>query len=199
MTTNGQRVLPVEVCRRIITLMNDAKVEYDLLGHPPIAESHATIACRMECGWTGAHCRPLMLKAKDRYHLVVTTCDQSINARHFKKPFGTKNIRFAKSDEIEAHSGCAIGAKGSLPPFLPGNMEVAHYFDLAILASENFMFYLAANTISVRIKSDDLRKLLTAARTRTFWFSRNAEERLDFFHHEEAPGLRFRPLSYAQA
>ncbi|NDY55569.1 hypothetical protein G3N56_02260 [Desulfovibrio sulfodismutans] len=195
MSANRQRILPVEVCRRIIALMNDVKVEYDLLGHPPISESQATIACRKECGWTGAHCRPIMLKAKDRYHLVVTTCDCSINGRHFKKPFGTKNIRFARSEEIEEHSGCAIGSKGSLPPFLPGNRMVPHYFDLAILASENFMFFLAANTISVRIKSNDLYKLLTASGTKAFWFSRNTEERLDFFHHEELPRLRLSPPS----
>ncbi|MEF3697922.1 YbaK/EbsC family protein [Desulfolutivibrio sp.] len=134
-----------------------------------------------------------MLKAKDRYYLVVTTCDWSIKARHFKKPFGTKDIRFAKPDEIEAHSGCGIGSRGSLPPFLPGNMTVAHYFDLAILASENFMFYLAANTISVRMKSTDLYKLLTVSGTKAVWFSRNLEERLDFFHHEELPRLRLSP------
>jgi Ala-tRNA(Pro) deacylase len=163
---------------RILALLEETGVEYESLDHPPVSSCDDSLARRQAAGWTGASSKCILFHAKGVFHLVVTTADRAINARHFKKQFGTKNIRFAKPEEVLEHAGCAIG---SLPPVLPGVPDVTSFVDRAILVQEHFMFNPADPERSLRILSRDLPRLLKASGSRVVWFADNAEGRLDFF------------------
>ena len=107
--------------------------------------------------WTdGIGSKNLVFHAKGKFYLVVTTAEKEIKARKFKKEFGTKDIRFAYQEELTEHTGCEIG---SIPPFGYLNEELPILVDNEIFSYSYFMFNPAINTKSIRIKTEDLKKI----------------------------------------
>jgi hypothetical protein len=168
----------------ICNLLQAAAVEHELLEHPPVSGCEDSLALRQAAGWTGASSKCILFHAKGVFHLVATTSKRAINARHFKKQFKTKNIRFATPEEVLEQTGCAIG---SVPPFVPGMDAVRCHVDKEILAHQYFMFNPAEPTRSVRIFSRDLPRLLEAAKIHPVWFEDNEEGRLDFSEEPPSP------------
>ena len=149
----------MEVYKNIINILNGLNVSFEEIEHPPVMTCNDSARYRAEYGWNGVGSKNILFHAKARFYLVVTKAEKEIKARRFKKEFGTKNIRFATPDEVKEITDCEIGA---LPPFGYLNKELPIYVDEEIFEHDYFMFNPAVHTKSIRIRTEDLRKIYTS-------------------------------------
>lgn len=134
-----------------------AGVDYDEIDHEEVKTTDESKEERAKKGWTtGIGSKNILFHAKSKFYLVVTVAGKEIKAKKFKKEFGTKDIRFAYEDELKDSTGCEIGA---VPPFGHFNKELPIYVDKEIFEHDYFMFNPALHVKSIRIKSDDLKKI----------------------------------------
>lgn len=167
----------------IVRILDDQGIATEILDHPRVQGCEDSLAHREQAGWTGASSKCILFHAKGVFHLVVTTADRRINARHFKKPFATKNIRFATPDEVGWATGCEIG---SMPPFGHQSTEMPIYVDAAILERSHFMFNPADPGKSFRIPAKVLPAIYAFLPNPVLWFTDNEAGKLDF--SPEPPG-----------
>ncbi|MFQ5508937.1 MAG: aminoacyl-tRNA deacylase [Leptospirillia bacterium] len=138
---------------RIIAHLEGLGIPFERLAHPAVTGCDDSLAHRTAAGWRGASSKCILFHAKGNFYLVVTTADREIKARLFKKPFGTKNIRFSTPEEVMEKTGCTVG---SMPPFGFENPAVPIFLDGRILSAGHFMFNPAEPTESLRITTRDL-------------------------------------------
>ena len=148
-----------DVCQAIRNLLQRMGIPFDEIEHPPVGTCGESLGFRGQAGWSGASSKCILLKAKGKYYLLVTTAEKEIKARPFKKEFGTKDIRFANRDELMEVTGCD---PGSVPPFGHRDPALPFYVDEGILEAEFFMFNPAVPTKSLRIATSDLRRIVAA-------------------------------------
>lgn len=173
----------MKVYENIIRILEKQAISYEEMEHPPVVTCKDSARYRAEHGWNGLGSKNILFHAKGRFYLVVTTAEKEIKARKFKKEFGTKNIRFATSDEVKEITDCKIGA---LPPFGYLNRELPIYVDEEIFRNKYFMFNPAVHTKSIRIKTEDLRKIYTSIDQPVKFFTIQ-EGKIEFRDAKSAP------------
>ena len=149
-------MISMKVYENILRLLKEGGISYEEMEHPPVKTCEDSLKYRADYGWNGKGSKNILLHAKGRFYLVVTIAEKEIKAKRFKKEFNTKNIRFASSEEVKKITECEVGA---LPPFGYLNKELPIYVDEEIFQHEYFMFNPALHTKSIRIKTDDLKKI----------------------------------------
>jgi prolyl-tRNA editing enzyme YbaK/EbsC (Cys-tRNA(Pro) deacylase) len=159
-------------------------VDWSELAHAPVEGCEDSAAYRRQAGWRGADSKCILFHAKGVFHLVVTTRQRQVNARRFKKPFGTKNIRFATPEEVERVLGCRVG---SVPPLPLGAPEVPVYADEAILGEEWFHFNPGDPERSFRIRSTSLPPLYSWLENPCLWFREEEDGRFTFLRSLSPP------------
>ncbi|HQL90345.1 MAG TPA: YbaK/EbsC family protein [Syntrophales bacterium] len=163
-----------DVYQAIRDLLERMGIPYDEIEHPPVGSCEESLAFRGQAGWSGASSKCILLKAKGRYYLLVTTAEKEIRARLFKKEFGTKDIRFASREELMEVTGCD---PGSVPPFGHRDPALPFYVDEDILRAGHFMFNPAVPTKSFRIGTGDLRRIYAAVPNPVSTFGEDEDER----------------------
>ena len=163
-----------DVYQAIRDLLERMGIPYDEIEHPPVGSCEESLGFRGQAGWSGASSKCILLKAKGRYYLLVTTAEKEIKARLFKKEFGTKDIRFANREELMEATGCD---PGSVPPFGHLDPLLPFYVDEDILKAEFFMFNPAVPTKSFRIGTVDLRRIYAAVPNPVSTFGEDEDER----------------------
>lgn len=123
----------------------------------------------------------IIFHCKWNYYLVTTHWDKNIKARNFKHEFGSKNIRFANQEEISSNLDAIIG---SIPPFGFENSTIPVFVDVEIFENEYFIFNPSVATKSIRIKTEDLKKIYESMSNPVKYF-RHTEEEFELF--EELP------------
>lgn len=155
-------------------LLQRLSIPYDEIEHAPVGSCDESLAFRQQAGWHGASSKCILLKAKGKYYLLVTTAEKEIKARLFKREFGTKDIRFATREELMEVTGCD---PGSVPPFGHRDPSLPLYVDEKILQAEQFMFNPAVPTKSLRMRTGDLRKVYVSILNPVSTFGEDEEER----------------------
>jgi Ala-tRNA(Pro) deacylase len=155
-------------------LLQKLEISYDEIDHAPVGSCEESLAFRGEAGWSGASSKCILLKAKGKYYLLVTTAEKEIKARLFKKEFGTKDIRFANREELMEVTSCD---PGSVPPFGHRDLSLPFYVDEDIFRAEHFMFNPAIPTKSFRVGIGDLRRIYAAVPNPVSTFGKDEEER----------------------
>jgi len=163
-----------DIHQAIRDLLDRMSIPHDEIDHPPVGSCEESLAFRGQAGWSGASSKCILLKARGRYYLLVTTAEKEIRARLFKKEFGTKDIRFASRDELMEVTGCD---PGSVPPFGHRDPALPIYVDEEILRAGHFMFNPAVPTKSFRIATGDLRRIYAAAPNPVSTFGEDEGER----------------------
>jgi Ala-tRNA(Pro) deacylase len=171
------KAMGMTVYDSIIEILEAARADYERIVHEAVEGCEDSLARRREAGWTGASSKCILFHAKGSFHLVVTTADEKINGRKFKKQFGTKNIRFASPEEVGVQTGCEIG---SMPPFGIFDPDVPIYVDASILEHEHFMFNPAKPDESLRVKTPDLPKIYARVPNPVKWFRPAEDGRFEF-------------------
>lgn len=162
---------------RILERLNAAGVPFETISHPPVASCDDSARHRAAAGWEGVGSKCILFHAKGRFHLVVTTADREIKARRFKKPFGTKDIRFATPEEVRRETGCAVG---SVPPFGHDGEGLSVFVDGTIFAAGHFLFNPAVPTESLRIPAEGLRRVYAGGPDTVTVFVTDPEGNLEF-------------------
>jgi Ala-tRNA(Pro) deacylase len=163
-----------DIYQAIKDLLQRLGIPYDEIEHKSVGSCEESLAFRGQAGWRGASSKCILLKAKGKYYLLVTTAEKEIKARLFKKEFGTKDIRFANREELMEATGCD---PGSVPPFGHRDPLLPIYIDEEIFRAGHFMFNPAVPTKSFRIGSGDLRRIYAAVPNPVSTFGEDEQER----------------------
>jgi len=180
----GGRWITVSVYENISRILERLGLPCEEIDHGAVSGCEDSQHFRRQAGWSGASSKCILFHAKGRYYLVVTTAQKEIVARRFKREFGTKDIRFAKLEELARWTGCD---PGSVSPFGHPREDLPYYIDEDIFKVEYFMFNPAVPTRSMRIKTGDLRKVYAALPNPVRYFSEDEEGRFSVREGEKIP------------
>lgn len=160
-----------KVYENIIKILKENEISYEEIEHEEVKTTDDSKRLREENTWSyeeGFGSKNIIFHAKENFYLVVTKAEKNIKAKKFKKEFGTKNIRFAYGEEIASLTACEVGA---IPSFGYFNKELPIYFDEELFTKKYFMFNPALHNKSIRIKSEDMKKIYTLAKNSVKYFS----------------------------
>ena len=143
------------VTKNIIRILEENKMEYKLFEHEPVYTSEQAAQVRGVSVKTGV--KALVLKTKEgNFVLALVRADKRADLKVVAAAHGTKNVRLARPEEVLEITGCEIG---SVPPF-GHETELKTYMDKDILAEAEVNFNIGSHTKSVRMKAEDLLKVM---------------------------------------
>ncbi len=155
----------------ILRILEDSGISYTQIEHWVSHSCDESKAMRDAAWlkWLGS--KNIVFHCRWDFYLVTTHWDKQIKARNFKHEFWSKDIRFASQDEITPLLWATIW---SIPPFWFENKEIRIFVDEEIFSQEYFIFNPSIPTKSIRITTEDLRRIYT-----------NLENEVRYFVHEE--------------
>jgi Ala-tRNA(Pro) deacylase len=146
------------VTKNIIRILNEKGIEYKLLEHEPVYTSEQAAQVRGVSVKTGV--KALVLKTKENeFILALVRADKRADLKAVAAAAGTKKVKLASPEEVLRVTGCEIG---SVPPF--GHLtELKTYMDRDILDQEEVNFNIGEHTKSIRMKANDMLKVISPA------------------------------------
>ena len=104
--------MSASVFERLEEHLRQAGVVFTILRHEPVFTSEQAAAVRGTPLASGA--KALVLKAGDRFVLLVLPADRKLDSRKARAALGVKALRFATKEEVLELTGLQPGA---IPPF----------------------------------------------------------------------------------
>jgi len=144
------------VFEKIIALLEESRVNYQLTEHEPVFTSEEAAKVRgVPLEW-GA--KAIVFAADKKPILIVIPADRKIDLKSFKKSYSIKDLRMLTPEEVKAVAGVEVGA---VPPL--GNvMGLLTYFDEELTKKEKIAFNPGAHTKSIVMSPKDLIHLCSA-------------------------------------
>lgn len=139
---------------KLKSFLDENNVSYEYKEHEPVRTSEEAAAARGDDIRIGA--KAMILKADDKFIMVVLSAAKRIDSKALKSILGVKSLRFATPEEVMEKTGCE---PGGVPPF-------AHIFSLdlmvdkSIVQNEFMAFNAGERTKSLKIKTKDYINLL---------------------------------------
>jgi len=140
----------------IVKILKDNNIEFDEIEHEISNSCDDSKRIREKAWLSGVWSKNLIFHCKENFYIIVTHADKKINAKRFKKEFGSKNIRFATSEEIKDQINWVIWCISS---FGFENTEIPIFVDSEIFEHEYFMFNPWTPTKTIRMKTWDLNEI----------------------------------------
>jgi prolyl-tRNA editing enzyme YbaK/EbsC (Cys-tRNA(Pro) deacylase) len=100
--------------------------------------------------------KALVIKAADRYLVLVISAARRLDSGRLKKALGVKKTRFASAEELHDLTGLIPGA---VPPFGEPILSLPLYVDTSVLANERIAFNAGSLTDSIIMPVDDYRRI----------------------------------------
>ena len=100
------------VLDRLLVLLNEHRVAFDVLEHDPVFTSEEAARVRGTSLASGA--KALICKADQQYVMFVLPANRRLASKRVRKLLGARSLRFASRDEVLELTGLA---PGSIPPF----------------------------------------------------------------------------------
>jgi len=144
------------VTERLERWLREAGVEFEIFEHAPVRTSEEAARVRGTPLQAGA--KALVVRADERFvHCVLPAHLKADNAR-LRELVGTRKLRFATPDELQALTGCAPGA---VPPF--GNLfGLPVLVDEALCRNPRVAFNAGSNAVSITMRCEDMVRLAEA-------------------------------------
>lgn len=140
------------VVERLRLLLRAAGVHFQESHHQPVYTSEEAAAVRRASLASGA--KALLVKADQRFVLLVIPADRKLNSKKAKESLGVKELRFANKEELQAQTGLTPGA---VPPF--GSLfGMPTFVDPALGQEEKINFNAGDQTISFCILWQEYQK-----------------------------------------
>jgi Ala-tRNA(Pro) deacylase len=134
---------------RLQRMLTQSGVAFTVLRHEPVFTSEQAAAVRGTSLASGA--KALIIKAGDRFALLVLPADRKLDSRQARTVLGVKAIRFATKEEVKDLTGLE---PGSIPPF--GSLfALPTYCDPALAANSSINFNAGDHAISVQMSYTD--------------------------------------------
>jgi len=143
-----------EVERRIMTILNERKVPYEVVEHEPVY-TNPTMAEKIGCE-VGQTVKNLMLQTSDgRILQALLPGDKRLDSKRVAAKAGARSVTFAKPETVREYAGCEVGC---VPPF--GHLKpVQVYMDPQLLWKEYVYFNPGVHTKSVKVATKQLKEL----------------------------------------
>jgi len=168
--------------QNILSILSASGEPFATFDHTATDTCESSAAMRHSLAIDGAGSKNICFHAKGQFYLVVTLASKEIKARAFKKPFGTKDIRFASADELATQVGAPFGC---VPPFGFESVSLPIFVDADIFSQAFFLFNPAIATQTIQIAPKSLLALYQKIPQKVVIFKKISEEE----------GLEFIPLS----
>ncbi len=139
--------------QKIITLLDDVGVSYELLEHEPIWTSEDAARVRGFLVAEGA--KSLLLKADGEFVLIVIPGDRRLSSSKLRKLLNARDVRFARPEEVKRVMGCEVGACYPIGNFL----DVRTIVDASLGKNEYVSFNIGRHDRSVRMRWEDFKKV----------------------------------------
>jgi len=142
------------VLRSILSLLEENAASYRRLSHEPTPTSEDSARVRGEPLAVGG--KALIVKAADRYVLLVISAARRLDSAKLKRALGVKKTRFATAEELRDLTGLVPGA---VPPFGEPILPLPLYVDQSVLANQRIAFNAGSLTDSIIMPIDDYRRI----------------------------------------
>src|SRR5436305_9129103 len=134
---------------RLETFLRDAGIPFQVLRHEAVFTSEQAAAVRGTPLGSGA--KALIVRAGDRFVLLVLPADRKLDNRKAKTALGVRDLRFATKEEVLEKTGLL---PGSIPPF--GSLfDLPTYCDPALSEHASINFNAGDHSISVSMTCAD--------------------------------------------
>jgi len=142
------------VFKKIIKLLDESGVKYNLSEHKPVYTSSDAARVRGTDPSIGA--KAMVFSADKTPILIIVPGNKRVDSKGFKKQHGVKDLRICSADEVKKITGLEIG---SVPPF--GNlMNLTTYVDRDIKRLKEIAFNAGSHIRSIIMKSSDFINLV---------------------------------------
>ncbi len=149
--------------KKIQKLLKDKNIDYEKFEHKPVYTCEVADKVRKgientdEDNSKNTGIKNLLLESTEG-KFVITLCpgDKKIKTSKLAKLEGTKELRLAKSRDVERIVGCPIGC---VPPF-GHKKQIKTYIDKELLESEYLYFNPGNHSKTIKIQAKDLLKLI---------------------------------------
>jgi Ala-tRNA(Pro) deacylase len=137
--------MPPTVFERINDWLQQAGVTFTVTRHEPVFTSEQAAAIRGTPLASGA--KALVVKAGDRFVLLVLPADRKLDSRKARDSLGVKSLRFATREEVAELTGLQ---PGSIPPF--GSLfSLPTYCDPALADTPSINFNAGDHAVSIHM------------------------------------------------
>ena len=142
---------------QVLEMFEKNNVEYHVYEHEPAYTSEQASKARGVELKTGV--KSMVMKTKEgKFILANIAADRKIDMRKLAGIVGTKELKFATKEEVVERINCE---PGSVHPF--GKLfGMKTFFDKSVLENESVNFNIGMLTKSVRIRREDLVRLMEA-------------------------------------
>lgn len=160
-----------EKCYEILKELN---LEPRVVTHEPILNYETADKVDKELGLTGTESKTLFLKGKsEAYYLFITLATERMDSKVLKNILGEK-VKLVSGDEMIETTGMQPGC---MTPFgLKEELIKAVVVDPKIYDEEKLICAFGSETMSVEIKSEDLKKILEYSYKDIYNLTKNVEE-----------------------
>lgn len=140
----------------LVAFLEENGADFTVMTHEPVRTSEEAARVRGTPLEQGA--KALVFRADDAVVLLVLPADRRVDARAFKRLFGTKNLYLVSPEELRDLTGLEVGA---VPPF--GNLlGFPTYVDERLVALPRISFNAGSRTRSVILATSDYLRLVGA-------------------------------------
>lgn len=144
-----------------LTVLKQNGIEFELFEHPAIFNMEE--AAEINLPWPEDEAKNLFVRddKKRNYYLITVKGDKRVDLKQFRKEHGTRALSFASAEDLEAKLKLAPGAVTPLGLLNDDSCSVILYLDEDFQSSsQRIGVHPNDNTATVRLKTDDLIRLL---------------------------------------
>jgi Ala-tRNA(Pro) deacylase len=134
---------------RLQEWLKQSNIPFTVLLHEPVFTSEQAAAVRGTSLASGA--KALVVKAGDKFVLLVLPADRKLDSRKARDALGVKALRFASKEEVQTLTGLQPGA---IPPF--GSLfQLPTYCDPDLGQNPSINFNAGDHALSIQMAYDD--------------------------------------------
>ncbi len=143
------------VFEKVIQLLEQAEVGYELLRHEPVRTAQEASKIRGTSIKEGV--KAIIFAADGKPVLVCVSGDRRVDSKVFKGAYGVKDLRLLSPEDVLQLTGLEVGA---IPP-LGKVMNLPTYLDKMVLENDYVCFNAGSHTRSIKMRTVDFVKLAT--------------------------------------
>ena len=146
-----------------LEVLNRNGIEFELFEHPAIFNMEE--AAEIDLPWPDDEAKNLFVRddKKRNYYLITVKGDRHVDLKQFRKEHGTRALSFASAEDLQAKLKLDPGSVTPLGLLNDESCSVILYLDQAFLEGSAMIgVHPNDNTATVRLKTDDLIRLLKA-------------------------------------
>ncbi len=150
----------IEELERIKTLLAKACAEFEVIEHEPVRTSEDAARVRNAPLKAGIKAIILRERKKQKFYVADIPADKKVDFKKLEKLIMCESLTMASPEEVLKETGCEVGG---VPPLGHKN-DIAIFVDVEVFDNNFNEFNAGLTTISIRLKSSELRNVFNNAK-----------------------------------